>query len=113
MAGHKVKVPFRDTDQDDEIGLRICEEHEKDILYADEIHIFLYPKLSEGWLYDFAYAKMAKQFFPKKKIVLVNINEVKITKKKSYTNVTLATHFGLSLTTTLENLKNKKIEHKK
>ncbi len=102
-----MKVPFRDTDQNDEIGLRICEEHEKDILRADEIHIFLYPKLSEGWLYDFACAKMAKQLFPEKKIVLVNINKVKITTKKSYTNVALAAHFGLPLTATLEDLRNK------
>ena len=49
--GCAVRCPFRDTNQNDEIGLRIVEEHEDDIIWADEIHIVWNPG-SEGSLWD-------------------------------------------------------------
>lgn len=99
-----VRCPFRDTDQNDEIGLRITEEHEEDIIWADEIHIIWNPD-SQGSLWDFAQARMAKRFMPEKKIILSNIDEIEITKDnkgriiKSYTNVLIATHLGLNKNT--------------
>ena len=39
-SGHEVRCPFRDTDQVDEIGLRIVEDHENDIIWADQVHIW-------------------------------------------------------------------------
>jgi hypothetical protein len=102
-TGYKVRLPFRDTNQDDEIGLRICEEHEKDILLANEIHIFWHPK-SEGSLWDFAQVRMAMSLGKRKKIVLVNKENIKITPQKSFTNVLLATSYGLPPTATLQDL---------
>lgn len=100
--GHEVRLPYRDTNQIDEIGLRIVEDHEEDIIWADEIHIWWNPN-SIGSHWDFAQVRMAKRFMPKKKIILINEAKVEITKdedgnvKKSYTNVLLATHFGLKV----------------
>jgi hypothetical protein len=98
--GHEVRLPYRDTNQVDEIGLRIVEEHEKDIIWADEVHIWWNPN-SIGSHWDLAQVRMVRIFMPKKKIVLINEANVEITKykdgsfKKSYTNVLLATHFDL------------------
>jgi len=113
--GFIVRCPLRDTNQIDEIGLRIVTEHEiNDIIWADEIHIWWNPT-SEGSLWDFAQARMAS-YFQEKKIVLINVDEIEITKdeqgniKKTYTNVLLATHFGLPVTSQgkdLEKAKNK------
>jgi len=113
--GYTVRCPFRDTNQIDEIGLRIVAEHEKnDIIWADEIHIWWNPT-SEGSLWDFAQARMAS-YFQEKKIVLINVDEIEITRdeegkiKKTYTNVLLATHFGLRAGSSgkdLEKAKNK------
>ena len=102
--GCDVRCPFRDTNQTDEIGLRIVEEHEADIRWADEIHVVWNPD-SEGSLWDVAQARMARCFVPDKKIIVVNADKVEITKDKSYTNVVLATHFGLSADDTLNDLK--------
>lgn len=99
--GCVVRCPFRDTDQNDEIGLRIVHDHEVDIRWADEIHVIWNPQ-SQGSLWDVAQARMAQYFMPKKKIILANIEEVEITRDgsdaiiKSYTNVLLATHFRLT-----------------
>ena len=52
-AGHEVRCPFRDTNQVDEIGLRIVGDHEDDIIWADGIRL---PKVlcgtlpNTGWL---------------------------------------------------------------
>lgn len=102
--GHTVREPSRDTDQNDEIGLRITQEHEEDIIWADEVHVWWNPK-SKGNLWDMAQARMAKRFMPEKKIVLLNVNSIKVTPEKSYTNVVLATHYGLSVDSTLQDLK--------
>jgi len=109
--GYIVKLPFRDTNQNDEIGLRIVEEHMEDIIWADEIHIWLKIEngkiASEGSLFDSAQALMTKQFMPDKKIVIANINEIDTTENKSYINVLLAVHFGLTSENTLKDLKEK------
>ncbi len=104
-----VKLPFRDTNQIDEIGLRITKEHIEDIIWADEIHIWLRIEndkiASEGSLFDCAQALIAKKFMPDKKIIIANIDEIEATKDKSYINVLLATHFRLRPENTLEDLK--------
>jgi len=50
---------------------------------------------------------MTKQFMPDKKIVIANINEIDTTENKSYINVLLAVHFGLTSENTLKDLKEK------
>src|SRR3989339_836673 len=101
---HEVRCPFRDTPQEDEIGLRIVEDHEQDIIWADEIHIWWNPT-SEGSLWDLAQARMVRRFMPAKKICLINLDQMNITEHKSYNNVLIATHFGLKPGSTLEELK--------
>lgn len=39
-ADNEVYWPKRDTNQDDPIGLRICTDNAKGIIWADEIHIW-------------------------------------------------------------------------
>jgi len=102
--GHEVRCPISDTNQVDELGLRIVEEHENDIVWADQIHIIWNPA-SEGSLWDTAQSRMARRFMPEKKIILVNAPEIQATDTKSYTNVILATHLGLSLNDGLKELK--------
>lgn len=104
-AGHTVRCPFRDTNQDDETGMRIVEEHEGDIIWADEIHI-IWNSNSQGSLWDAAQTRMAMHFMPEKKIVVGNVGEINVTDHKSYSNAILMTHFGLSAANTLEDLKN-------
>lgn len=105
--GHTVRCPFRDTNQHDEIGLRIIAEHEDDILWANEIHIWWNPT-SKGSLWDLAQARMAQHFHLDKKIILINVDWVEVTKDKSHTNVLLAMHFGLFADSTLADLKRAK-----
>lgn len=109
--GHEVRCPISDTNQVDELGLRIVEEHEDDIIWADEVHIIWNP-ISEGSLWDVAQSRMARRFMPEKKIVVVNASEVQITDKKSYTNVILATHVGLNHRDGLEELKRRLLQTK-
>lgn len=157
--GHIVRYPRRDTEQDDEVGLHIVEDHEDDIIWADQIRIWWYPKISEGSYFDYAQtraanmflpkdkrkqivwmnikeqetdimfyavyepeimrghieiywhakgkdslwrlaqARMAKRLNPQKKIVLKNFDELEVTPKKSYANVAIATHLGLTANT--------------
>ena len=66
-AGHKAHWPARgDTNQDDPVGLRICNDNLSAIKYADEIHIW-WNKKSSGSLFDFGMA-----FALGKRIVLIN-----------------------------------------
>ncbi|MBI2047614.1 MAG: hypothetical protein HYT27_00595 [Parcubacteria group bacterium] len=102
--GHTVKCPFRDTKQDDETGMRIVEEHEGDIIWADEIHIIWNPD-SQGSLWDAAQTRMAMHFMPEKKIVVGNVLEIEITNHKSYINAILMTHYGLDSKSSLDDLK--------
>lgn len=105
--GHEVRCPFRDTDQIDEIGLRIVDDHEKDIIWADEVRIW-WNSTSEGSLWDFAQYRMAKRFMPEKHMLVINVDNVGITENKTYTNVLLATHFQLTPSATLADLKKTK-----
>ena len=97
---HIVYWPERDTNQNDKIGLRICQDNRKAIEWADEIHIWwkwqekkwwqkwmwwIKEKKSTGSLFDFGMA-----FAFNKRVILVNPNEVKSTPKKSFNNVLLA-----------------------
>ena len=69
-AGHDVHLPFRDVEQEDPTGFRICREHAMKIYEADEVHI-AYDGKSEGWLFDLGMAfvldkviKPIKRYFP-------------------------------------------------
>lgn len=79
--GWRVYYPARDTDQDDRVGFRICDDNVKAIKKADEVHIFFDPE-SRGSLFDLGAA-----FALGKKLVVVNIEEVRSTPEKSFANV--------------------------
>lgn len=87
-AGHNVHWPPRDTNQNDSIGLNICEQNREAIFFADEVHIWFDLK-SQGSLFDmgmaFAYLRSMR-----KKIVIINRKELKFTLHKSFENVFLA-----------------------
>lgn len=91
--GHKVRLPYRDTNQDDDgTGLRvlrIVEEHEYDIIWADEVHVWWNPT-SEGSFWDLAQTWMAKRFIPEKEIVLINVVEVDFSQYRDSENAILA-----------------------
>lgn len=101
--GHLIKCPFRDTDQNDEIGLRIIEEHSQDILWANQIHIWWNPT-SEGSIWDIAQAYLATRLM-RKKIILINPENIEITPDKSFTNVLVAICLDLPSNSTLDDLK--------
>lgn len=95
-TGHNVYWPPRNTNQDDPIGLRICEQNRMAIYDAQEIHIW-YSKGSEGSRFDlgmaFAFALLpilGAGNIGKKKFVLANPEAVKPTPHKSFENVLLA-----------------------
>ena len=83
-AGHKVHYPPRDTDQDDNVGLRICSDNRAAIMDSDEIHIYYNPH-SEGSKFDFGMVFMAD-----KPLKLINREDVEMTTHKSFQNVLLA-----------------------
>ena len=64
--GHSVYWPFRDTNQEDPIGLRICRDNRGAIEEADEVHVWWNGK-STGSLFD-----LGEAFALRKKIVLAN-----------------------------------------
>lgn len=75
--GHQVHWPIRDTDQNDPIGIRICDTNLRKILESDEIHIW-YLKESSGIHFDIGATYMLIRILGyKKKVVLVNKNEFK------------------------------------
>lgn len=80
--GMKVHYPIRDVKQDD-AGLNICLIHRKVMKNVKEVHVYWKGK-SKGSFFDFGMA-----FLMGKKIVLINRNKIKKTKKKSYENVLL------------------------
>ncbi len=69
--GEKIKCPYEDTDQDDEVGLRIVNEHENDILENEFVHVWWNPK-SRGSLWDIAQSKLAAYFDKTKQIFFLN-----------------------------------------
>ena len=81
-GGNIVHWPARDTDQDDEIGLRICQDNRSAISDADEIHVY-WNKDSAGSLFDFGMA------FALHKLIIL-FSELKSTSHKSFDNVLLA-----------------------
>ena len=82
-SGHMVHWPPRDTDQNDSVGLRICQDNRQAIEEAEEIHVWWNEK-SQGSLFDFGMA-----FALRKKIVLVNFDSVRQTPRKSFNSVLL------------------------
>ena len=83
--GNRVHYPIRDVGQNQD-GFKICLEHRKAIKEVKEVHIY-WTKKSRGSLFDFGMA-----FSIGKKIVLINKNQVKRTKNKSYENLLLDLH---------------------
>jgi hypothetical protein len=87
QGGALVHWPSRDTDQDDPIGINICQENREAIYMSNEIHIW-FDSSSEGSLFDtgmtFAFLRNLD-----KKIVLINRDEVSPTPHKSFQNVLL------------------------
>ncbi|PKM70119.1 MAG: hypothetical protein CVU86_07110 [Firmicutes bacterium HGW-Firmicutes-11] len=79
--GHTIYYPARDTDQNDGVGYRICTDNLNAMKAADEIHIFWDPS-STGTLFDLGMA-----FALKKKLKIVNFEEVEITRSKSFSNM--------------------------
>lgn len=96
-AGHTVHWPPRNTDQNDPVGLRICQDNLRAIDGSDEIHIW-WNSNSQGSLFDFGMA-----FALKKKIVLFNKNGVEKTPSKSFSNVLLTLDAVSKLPKTDEN----------
>lgn len=79
--GLRVYYPARDTYQVDHIGFRICTDNTKAIRDSAEIHIFYDPE-SRGTLFDLGVA-----FALKKKLIIVNTDEVAPTDGKSFANM--------------------------
>ncbi len=90
--GHKIYWPKRDTNQEDYIGLDICLQNGKEIILADEIHVWWDPT-SSGSKFDFGVAfacLLLKDILHKEKnIILANKDEIKATVGKSFENVLL------------------------
>jgi hypothetical protein len=81
--GFKVYYPARDTNQNDNIGWRICKDNYIAIKQSKEVHIF-WDSTSTGSLFDLGIA-----FSMNKKLKIVNINDVKETETKSFSNLLL------------------------
>jgi len=79
--GHKVHLPFRDTEQNDRTGFYICQSHAMKMFDADEVHV-AYDGKSEGWLFDLGMA-----FILNKPITPITGYFPKISKGKSYPNM--------------------------
>lgn len=79
--GHSVYDPQRDTEQDDPIGLNICNQNKDAILNADEVHIAWDGK-STGSLFDIGMAFMAN-----KKVKIIKDIFPDKTKGKSFANM--------------------------
>jgi len=78
IAGHKVHLPHRDTDQDAR-GYDICSQNAKAIAKSNEVHIFYNPD-SKGTHFDMGIA-----FALGKKIVIVE--NIKYEEEKSFSRM--------------------------
>ena len=88
--GYQVHWPPRDTVQDDPVGVGICRENGQALLAADEIHIW-YDPASQGSVFDFGMFFMVSEVVaPRKRLVLINREDVPRTEGKSFQNVLLA-----------------------
>lgn len=92
--GHTVHWPKYDTDQNDDIGTRICRDNGRAIIESDEIHIWWTGK-SQGSIFDFGMAFMA-QLLLDKKIRLANPSDIMPKPSKDFNNVLLDLH-GIDL----------------
>lgn len=81
--GSTVYWPYRDTDQNDPIGDRICTDNKEAIKKAQEIHIW-WSETSTGTLFDLGIA-----WAMDKPLVIANPEDVKETENKSFQNVLL------------------------
>jgi len=79
QEGNIVHLPYRDTNQKDDIGYRICTDNKSAIKYSDEFHIYYNPS-STGSFFDLGIA-----FGYNKKIVI--INQIEKTESKSFANM--------------------------
>lgn len=72
--GHMVHWPKRDTNQDDPIGLRICQDNREAIYQSSQVHIW-FDDGSQGSVFDLG---MLFYFFKdaRKKVVVINEREV-------------------------------------
>ena len=88
--GKYVYLPFRDTDQDDPVGLSICMTNAIALRVANQVHIWHDPT-SQGSIFDLGALVMSSLITgPKKRVVLINPEDVQPTPHKSFTNVVLA-----------------------
>lgn len=81
-SGFTVHWPPRDTDQNDEIGLRICMDNANAIAAADVVHV-IWDGKSQGCLFDLGVA-----FALKKKLEIVLIPA--LSEGKSFQNMMAA-----------------------
>lgn len=79
--GTTVYYPARDTDQNDNIGFRICSDNKYAMKNSKEVHIF-WDKNSQGSLFDLGMA-----FALEKEITVVNLEELENTDHKSFSNM--------------------------
>ena len=82
--GKKVYYPARDTNQVDDIGLRICQDNREAIRKSREVHIFYDPK-SEGSRFDLGIA-----FANDSTLRIVNPDDFELTPGKSFANMITA-----------------------
>ena len=80
-SGKTVYYPARDTDQNDNIGYRICNDNREAIRQAKEVHIF-WDKYSNGSLFDLGMA-----FAMNKELIIANIEELEISDGKSFSKM--------------------------
>lgn len=82
--GYHVHYPPRDTNQNDPIGNKICEQNFRAIQEADEVHVF-YDSESTGVHFDLGGAFMLTQILGhRKKFFFINRHEMVIGKGKSF-----------------------------
>jgi len=81
--GKEVYWPYRDTDQDDPIGNRICADNVLAMRQSKEVHVW-YTASSTGTLFDLGAA-----FAMQKPIVIANRDSIEPTEGKSFSNVLL------------------------
>lgn len=83
----KIYWPLRDTNQADDIGLKICKANFNAILNSREVHIW-WSGNSRGSIFDFGMAFALLQIYDKK-IILANPSHITKTEGKSFANVLL------------------------
>jgi len=76
LEGYKVYWPFRDTNQQDNIGLNICYQNRNAIKKAKRVRVYFTSK-SEGTLFDIGMSFMAR-----KPIIVINHKELEFKKDK-------------------------------